>query len=528
MHAATRKTGPNIRNILYIGVLVNVFLLLPGSLSLAQNTATPMPLHVAVQDMEPAALQKRIANSESLDSQDPDGWTALMHATKEGRPDTVSMLLEAGASVHIGDRWSRTPLHIAAGASPAIVRLLIKAGADIDKRNSGGVTPLMLAAGNGRRDIVNLLLQAGARLNLKDYKSNSVVDWARRSKDSELVKELEQKLATVSDQPSRARTENFAEDVFVDVKFPDWFKPSFLDLDIDLKEAASAGKQGLMIFISTSRCSYCKAFIENSLTQPDIRRRVQESFDVIGLEIFDDSMMTDPDGRRYRVKEYVTQQKAAFTPTLIFYGAEGNKILKIVGYYPPDKFRTVLDYLQGEHYRNEPLRSYTSRINASPSKKATPIRTDPDLFAKPPYILDRRAAPAQQPLLVLFEQPGCKACHRFHDRVLEDDAIRRLIGRYDAVQLDASDNTTPVITPKGNRITPKKWFAELDLSYRPAVVFFDETGNEVMRLDSETQRYRMEGTLQLVLEKGYNNDAQLQRWRSGKAVEFYNLQQKQK
>ncbi|MGD8583595.1 MAG: hypothetical protein PVF06_13205, partial [Gammaproteobacteria bacterium] len=55
--------------------------------------------------------------------------------------------------------------------------------------------------------------------------------------------------------------------------------------------------------------------------------------------------------------------------------------------------------------------------------------------------------------------------------------------------------------------------------YTPAIVFFDEAGQEVLRLDSETLRYRMEGTLQLVLERAYENDAQLQRWRREKAIE---------
>ena len=66
---------------------------------------------------------------------------------------------------------------------------------------------------------------------------------------------------------------------------------------------------------------------------------------------------------------------------------------------------------------------------------------------------------------------------------------------------------------------PSDWYRELGLNYLPAIVFFDERGKEVMRLDSETLRFRMEGSLQLVLERGYERDAQLQRWRRAKAIE---------
>lgn len=143
-----------------------------------------------------------------------------------------------------------------------------------------------------------------------------------------------------------ADTGEFAEDVLVDVVFPDWFKQSFLDLDVDLAEALEAGRQGIMVFVSTRRCSYCKAFIDRSLARPDIRERLA-----------------------------------------------------------------------------------------------------------------------------------------------------------------------------GERLTAREWYAGLGLSYRPAVVLFDAGGREAMRIDSETQRYRMAGTLQLVLEGAHRDDSQLQRWRRDKVIE---------
>jgi thioredoxin-related protein len=129
--------------------------------------------------------------------------------------------------------------------------------------------------------------------------------------------------------------------------------------------------------------------------------------------------------------------------------------------------------------------------------------------------------------MVVFETPGCRSCELFHKRVLSDKSVRRLMKEFESVQLDASDTSSRVKTPDGKVMTPAQWYEELDLSYSPAIIFFDQNGKEAMRLDSETQRFRMEGSLQLVLEGAYREDAQLQRWRWKKAVQVFNQDQQQ-
>jgi thioredoxin-related protein len=447
--------------------------------------------------------------------------TAAIHARDM---DTVKTLLGGGADPGHTNRFGESLLHLGAEGNRDILASLLDAGADPNARDAGGVTPLMLAAAAGREANVELLRAAGARIDMKDYQGSSVADWAAREGHTELARRLEEALskAAGAERTTAAAGSglDFAEDAFVDVKFPAWFKTSFLDLREDLDEALDADKQGIMLFISSSRCSYCKAFMDASLEDHDIRSRLQASFDVIGLDIFDDRELTALDGREERVKTFVTSQGASYTPTLLFFGAGGQRLLRIVGYLPPERFRQVLGYLETKAYQRQPLRDYLDASAETAPLKGTPMIADP-LFDKPPYMLDRSILPAQRPLLVLFERPGCDACTRFHRRVLGDKAIRRLIGKYEAVQLDASDTLGRIVTPGGDKTSPAAWYAELGLSYHPAILFFDEQGNEVMRLDSETLRFRMEGSLQLVLERAYEQDAQLQRWRRAKAIESF-------
>jgi thioredoxin-related protein len=479
-----------------------------------------LPLHTAAARGDVPALGRAIRSGADIERGNAAGKTPLMVAIQSEQVEAIAALLEAGASPDHADRLGGSPLHLAAAGPAEVAELLTQAGADVNARNAGGVTALMLAAAAGQSDVVELLRSSGARLDFRDYQGSSAADWAERGGQSALAQTLRGKTADLETGSSNTASQyDFDEDVFVDVEFPDWFKQSFLDLRDDLDEAISAGKQGLLLFFSTRRCSYCKAFIQKSLEDPEIRRRVETGFDVIGLEIFDDTEISDLDGRTYRVRDLVTEMRAAYTPTLIFYGEGGRRLLRIVGYYPPDKFRIVLDYLEGRHYLKEHFRNYLARTQPAPAGRSGGIIRDGALFAEPPHILDRRAAASDRPLLVVFERPDCDACERFHRRVLGDRAIRRLIGEFEAVQLDVSDSRARIITPSGQRLSPGAWFETLNLSYCPAIVFFDERGREVMRLDSETLRFRMEGSLQLVLEAGYVQDAQLQRWRRTKAIE---------
>jgi len=399
-----------------------------------------------------------------------------------------------------------------------LVSDLLKKGADANSRNAGGVTALMLAAAKGRTDIANLLLNAGARPDITDYDGRSAADRATQNNHKQLASMLKARTQKV-DKDKQVSGYDFADDAIVDISHPEWFKQSFYNLRDDLDDAKANGKHGIMLFMSTRRCSYCKVFLDRVMSDSDIKRRVQSNYDVIGVESLSDLEIVDVDGMSYSTKDFVTKMKAAFTPTLIFYGADGQLQLKIVGYYPQAKFERVLDYLEGKYYLKKTLRDYLSRTENLEPGLASQMIVDHELFSPSPHIIDRRAADAQQQLMIVFESANCEACNRLHQQVLSDKSIRKLIGQFEAIQLDISDKTQLVLTPEGDKLSPKQWYEKLNLSYIPSIVFFDESGKEVFRLDSETLRYRMEGTLQLVLEKAYKSNAQLQRWRREKAIE---------
>jgi len=291
--------------------------------------------------------------------------------------------------------------------------------------------------------------------------------------------------------------------------FPSWFKQTFWYLNDDINEAVKAGKIGIMIDASEENCTYCIAFIERSLNDPEIQKRFRKNFDALGLEVIGDTQIQDVDGKTYSVKKFLHKYKAYVTPTLLFFGKDGKLLLKITGYYSPEKFTQVLDYFESGEYKKQSWRDYYVARN---DKGSADFIYDTALFKMKAGNLARNKSAADRPLMVLFEKPGCEDCKQLHERVLSVKTTRNWIERFDAVQINADDDKSPLVTPGGEKITPKAWAARLDLAYYPAFVFFDESGNEVFRIDTYTRNVRLENSMSLVLNKGYKHELQLQRW----------------
>ncbi len=297
-----------------------------------------------------------------------------------------------------------------------------------------------------------------------------------------------------------------------EVRHPDWFSDSFLDLREDLAEAQREGKKGIAIYFGQKYCAYCQLQMDvNWGKEQDIVDYTRRYFNVIQVDIWGSRELTDVQGNTLTESAFAEQQKTNFTPALIFYVDDGREALKLVGYYPPYKFRAALHYVVGDHYKAESLRDYLERADPPPKFDLADLNAQP-FFENPPYMLDRRRFPGTRPLAVFFEQHDCHACDILHSGALLDERVQRQIAGFDTVQLDMWSKT-PVLTPDGQRLTAVEWAKQLGLFFAPTVVFFDEHGKEVMRIDSVARLYRLSGVLDYVTSKGYEKAPTFLRWR---------------
>lgn len=296
-----------------------------------------------------------------------------------------------------------------------------------------------------------------------------------------------------------------------DLSLPDWFKVSFLDLRDDLDEAVANGKRGIIIYFGQKRCPYCKAHLENNWGQKDIIDYTRKYFDVIAINIRGQNPVTDFDGNTYTEKEFAIKYQTNFTPSTVFVDRDGKIALRLRGYRPPYQFRAALEYVADGHYKREPFSAYLARAEPAFSYGKDTLN-EHEQFLPPPYALDRSHIPARRPLLVAFERTHCHACDVLHAGPLNDPRINALLKKLDVVQLDMRADD-PVITPDGRRTTARKWAEQLELDYAPTLIFFDEYGKEIIRIDSVVWFYRLRNVLTYVTTRGYEEFPTFQAWR---------------
>jgi ankyrin repeat protein len=124
-----------------------------------------------------------------------DGWTPLHLAAAFGTPEAVHLLLENGAQVDAVSKNPQTnqPLHaaLALGRNPETIKLLLDAGANPNARQTGGFTPIFSAAAANRRDLAEALIAHGADAAIQNDFGQTAAGFARERNHTELAVWLE-------------------------------------------------------------------------------------------------------------------------------------------------------------------------------------------------------------------------------------------------------------------------------------------------------------------------------------------------
>ena len=162
-----------------------------GDLSQVKNYCTPSTINAQNDNGQTALMHSCIHNSQDIfiflmenkadfKIKDNDGKTSLDHAIEHNRPKMIEFLLSSGADDNLSlDEALKKASEIEpmqnliieirkSNPDINIIKSCIADVADVNARYNKGSTVLMYAAQNGHTEIAKLLLSAGADINVRD------------------------------------------------------------------------------------------------------------------------------------------------------------------------------------------------------------------------------------------------------------------------------------------------------------------------------------------------------------------------
>ncbi|MHC4592876.1 MAG: ankyrin repeat domain-containing protein, partial [Planctomycetota bacterium] len=193
---------------------------------LSEGLGRRNPLHAAAKAGILASIRHLLKKGADANSYDPEGYTPLFPAAREGHEEvvklllahgadpntpglqdnqspllaalwsnheeTAELLLQAGADPNVQSRSGARPLRTALlTCGPNLIRSLLAAGADPNAGDEYGCTPLHVAALDGVRiDAAEALLAAGANPDAQDHNGEAPLHFAVRAANEKAARLL--------------------------------------------------------------------------------------------------------------------------------------------------------------------------------------------------------------------------------------------------------------------------------------------------------------------------------------------------
>ena len=134
------------------------------------------------------------------------------------------------------------------------------------------------------------------------------------------------------------------------------------DFNEGLVEASSLSKPMIVLY-ETSWCSWCKKLNKTTLSDPEVARKINESFVAVKIDGEGSGIINYKD-QKLTEREFTKSLGVRGFPTTIFFDSNGEVISGQPGYLDAEQMGNLLAYIGDGAYQNEKFEDFLQKQQA--------------------------------------------------------------------------------------------------------------------------------------------------------------------
>jgi len=130
-------------------------------------------------------------------------------------------------------------------------------------------------------------------------------------------------------------------------------QPFFIRAPLDLDRSRKPAARPLAVLFEQKQCAACDELHRQGFQDPVVRA-LAGKFDIARLELFGAGRLVTPSGRSLTADQWGRELQVAYTPTIVFFNANGREVFRVEAYLRPFHLASAFDYIASAAYRDEP------------------------------------------------------------------------------------------------------------------------------------------------------------------------------
>jgi thioredoxin-related protein len=127
----------------------------------------------------------------------------------------------------------------------------------------------------------------------------------------------------------------------------------FIKPPLALDAALKRSKKPLLVLFEQKSCLACDELHLDILKRKE-SRPLLDALQIVQLDMWSDTPLVTPDGRRTTAREWVKQLNVSYAPSMVFFDASGKEVFRVEAMLKAFHVQSVLDYVGSGAYRKYP------------------------------------------------------------------------------------------------------------------------------------------------------------------------------